>query len=146
VLAACGGEALPPPPPEAIDPADLTFAPRIAVELARMEKMPSGLYVQDLYVGSGLLVRMGSDITVHYTGWLHDGTQFDSSLERDPFPLTLGETSVVDGWEEGLLGAREGGRRKLVIPPNLGYGLEGRLPIIPPQATLVYTIEVIDVR
>jgi FKBP-type peptidyl-prolyl cis-trans isomerase FkpA len=143
--AACGPDE-PPPPPPALDPTELTFDPSIAVDLDVMEKRPSGLYVQDLFEGAGLAVRRGSSVTVHYTGWLHDGTRFDSSHDRnEPFPIIMGETGVIAGWAEGLVGMREGGRRKLVIPPHLAYGPAGRPPVIPPQATLVFTIEVLDV-
>ena len=146
--AACAcGEPEPLPPPPAIDPTDLDFAPRLAVDLSSMTRTSSGLYFKDVYLGSGREARRGRTLTVHYTGWLHDGTRFDSSVERDePLGLVLGESSLIQGWQEGLEGMREGSRRKLVIPPHLAYGPEGSDGRIPPQATLVFSVELLDVR
>ena len=143
---ACG-EPEPLPPPPALDPTELDFAPRLAVDLASMTRTASGLYVKDVYLGGGREARPGRSLTVHYTGWLHDGTRFDSSVERDePLELVLGESSLIQGWHEGLEGMREGSRRKLVIPPHLAYGPEGAGGRIPPQATLVFSVELLDVR
>jgi FKBP-type peptidyl-prolyl cis-trans isomerase len=85
-------------------------------------------------------------VRVHYTGWLTDGTKFDSSLDRgQPFRFVLGEGQVVQGWDEGVEGMRVGGRRKLTIPPNLGYGEAGAGGVIPPNATLIFEIELVGI-
>lgn len=107
---------------------------------------PSGLQYDDLKTGTGALARSGSDVMVHYTGWLADGTKFDSSRDRDePFGFALGQGNVIAGWEEGVAGMRVGGLRKLTIPPNLGYGAWGAGDVIPPDATLVFEVELLAV-
>jgi len=106
----------------------------------------SGLTIEDTVVGKGAAAASGRDVTVHYAGWLADGTQFDSSKEkRDPFEFTLGKSEVMAGWEEGLNGMRVGGTRKLVVPPQLAYGEEGAGDTIPPNATLTFEVELLSV-
>jgi FKBP-type peptidyl-prolyl cis-trans isomerase FkpA len=106
----------------------------------------SGLQYDDLRVGTGATAGFGSDVIVHYTGWLTDGTKFDSSRDRgDPFGFSVGQGNVIAGWEEGLAGMRVGGVRKLVIPPELGYGAWGAGDVIPPDATLVFEVELLAV-
>jgi FKBP-type peptidyl-prolyl cis-trans isomerase FkpA len=105
---------------------------------------PSGLIIEDLHVGDGAEAGVGQIVTVHYTGWLTDGSQFDSSLDRgDPFEFPLGARHVIAGWDEGVQGMQIGGRRKLTIPPELGYGKRGAGGVIPPDATLVFEIELL---
>jgi peptidylprolyl isomerase len=107
----------------------------------------SGLQYQDLVIGSGPQAEKGDIVSVHYTGWLEDGTKFDSSLDRgEPYQLTLGAGGVIPGWEEGLLGMQEGGKRKLIIPPDLGYGESGFAGVIPANATLIFEVELVDIR
>jgi FKBP-type peptidyl-prolyl cis-trans isomerase FkpA len=107
---------------------------------------PSGLTIEDTVVGAGATASAGRDIIVHYAGWLADGTQFDSSKEKqDPFEFTLGKKEVIDGWEEGLRGMKVGGTRKLVIPPQLAYGADGAGDTIPPNATLTFEVELLSV-
>jgi FKBP-type peptidyl-prolyl cis-trans isomerase FkpA len=107
---------------------------------------PSGLTIEDTVIGEGDAASAGRDITVHYAGWLADGTQFDSSKEkRDPFEFTLGKKEVMDGWEEGLAGMKVGGTRKLVVPPQLAYGEAGAGDTIPPNATLTFEVELLSV-
>ena len=104
----------------------------------------SGLQYDDLRVGQGAVARFGSDVIVHYTGWLADGRKFDSSRDRnDPFGFAIGQGNVIAGWEEGVAGMRVGGLRKLVIPPDLGYGAWGVGDVIPPDATLVFEVELL---
>ena len=104
----------------------------------------SGLQYDDLRVGQGAAARSGSDVVVHYTGWLTDGTKFDSSRDRnEPFGFALGQGNVIAGWEEGVAGMRVGGLRRLVIPPSLGYGEWGAGDVIPPNATLVFEVELL---
>lgn len=109
--------------------------------------LSSGLTMKDLVVGKGREALTGDKITVHYTGMLADGTVFDSSVERGtPFEFTLGRKMVIQGWERGLLGMRVGGKRTLVIPPELGYGTRGQPPRIPPKATLRFEVELLEVK
>jgi FKBP-type peptidyl-prolyl cis-trans isomerase FkpA len=106
----------------------------------------SGLTIEDLAVGAGDLASAGQRVTVHYTGWLTDGTKFDSSKDRgDPFVFPLGAQRVIAGWDEGVQGMRIGGVRKLTIPPALGYGARGAGGVIPPNATLVFEVELLGV-
>ncbi len=108
----------------------------------------SGLSIQDLTVGSGAVAELGNMVYVHYTGWLQDGKKFDSSLDRgEPFSFKLGAGRVIKGWDEGVAGMKIGGKRKLIIPPDLGYGdREVGNGLIPPNSTLVFEVELIDVK
>ncbi len=124
-----------------------TFVPELNVDLSAMTQTPSGLYYQDLEVGTGTEAQAGANVTVHYTGWLTDGTKFDSSVDRGtPFVFSLGAGRVIAGWDEGVSGMRIGGKRKLVIPADLGYGDRGSGNVIPPGATLVFDVELLGVR
>lgn len=128
------------------DPSELEYAPVTGVNLAAMTETETGLYYQDLRVGTGPLAQDGDVLTVHYTGWLHDGTQFDSSYDRDAaYELTLGVGQVIPGWDQGLKGMNAGGKRKLVIPPDLGYG-PVRNGAIPGNSTLVFDVELLTVN
>src|SRR6476469_8856387 len=110
-------------------------------------KPPSGLWYTDVATGQGDSAVAGRTVTVHYTGWLPDGTKFDSSRDRgEPFAFTLGAGQVITGWDEGVKGMKVGGRRKLVLPPGLAYGDGGAPPAIPPGATLVFEVEVLKVE
>ena len=106
----------------------------------------SGLMIEDLAVGDGAAAKHGDHVTVHYTGWLTSGRKFDSSLDRrDPFSFALGRGNVIAGWDEGVEGMKIGGKRKLTIPPDLGYGPYGAGGVIPPNATLVFEVELLAV-
>jgi FKBP-type peptidyl-prolyl cis-trans isomerase FkpA len=107
----------------------------------------SGLRYVDLLVGDGALAEDGMTVAVHYTGWLSDGTKFDSSRDRGerPFTFQLGAGQVIRGWDDGVKGMRVGGKRKLTIPPDLGYGERGAGGVIPPNATLVFEVEFVGV-
>jgi FKBP-type peptidyl-prolyl cis-trans isomerase len=108
---------------------------------------PSGLKYVELKIGDGTEAKEGSTVKVHYTGKLENGTKFDSSLDRgEPYDVTIGKSSVIKGWHIGLQGMKVGGRRKLIIPPDLGYGADGRPPKIPPNATLIFEVEVVDMK
>lgn len=107
----------------------------------------SGLQYQDLVVGEGDAAQTGDTVSVHYTGWLVDGTEFDSSRESgQPFEFTLGQGDVISGWDEGVAGMMIGGVRKLYIPSELAYGASGRPPVIPGNAALVFEVELIAVQ
>jgi FKBP-type peptidyl-prolyl cis-trans isomerase FkpA len=106
----------------------------------------SGLIIEDVVVGDGAEASAGQNVSVHYTGWLTDGTKFDSSKDRnDPFEFDLGGRSVISGWDEGVVGMQIGGTRKLTIPPQLGYGARGAGGLIPPNATLVFEIDLLEI-
>jgi FKBP-type peptidyl-prolyl cis-trans isomerase FkpA len=108
---------------------------------------PSGLIIEDLTVGDGDEAVAGRHVSVHYTGWLTDGRKFDSSKDRnDPFSFPLGARHVIAGWDEGVQGMKAGGTRKLTIPPELGYGRRGAGGVIPPDATLVFEVELLAVQ
>jgi FKBP-type peptidyl-prolyl cis-trans isomerase len=111
------------------------------------QTLDSGVVIEDMECGDGEEAERGDLLTVHYTGTLEDGTKFDSSLDRGrPFELRLGAGMVIPGWEEGLPGMRVGGTRQLTIPPELGYGEAGSPPDIPPNSTLVFEIELLEVQ
>jgi FKBP-type peptidyl-prolyl cis-trans isomerase FkpA len=107
----------------------------------------SGLIIEDITVGSGDEAKAGQFVSVHYTGWLTDGSKFDSSKDRnDPFEFPLAARHVIAGWDEVVQGMKVGGVRKLTIPPELGYGARGAGGVIPPNATLVFEVELLAIR
>jgi FKBP-type peptidyl-prolyl cis-trans isomerase FkpA len=141
-LLACGGSA----DRESSSP-PAGFSASLAVDTTAMTKTPSGLRYQNVTEGQGAEATADHTVSVHYTGWLPNGEKFDSSRDRNqPFSFTLGAGQVIAGWDEGVAGMKVGGRRKLVIPADLGYGTAGAPPDIPPGATLVFDVELLDVR
>ncbi|HLU24230.1 MAG TPA: FKBP-type peptidyl-prolyl cis-trans isomerase [Longimicrobiales bacterium] len=136
VLLACGDRPQNAAPPAALD-----------LDLDAMTATATGLRFRNLAEGSGEPATHGDVVVVHYTGWLLDGTKFDSSRDRDePFEFQLGTGMVIQGWEEGVAGMMPGGRRQLVIPPDLAYGPRGVPGVIPPNATLVFDVELLEIR
>lgn len=106
----------------------------------------SGLKYEDSVVGEGAEAGAGQKVSVHYTGWLENGSKFDSSKDRnDPFQFNLGAGQVIRGWDEGVQGMKVGGTRKLTIPSELGYGARGAGGVIPPNATLIFEVELLDI-
>ena len=142
-LSACGSDA-PTAPLATIE--TTTFAAALGVNIASSTKTTSGLYYRDIVVGTGALVATGQTLSMHYTGWLTDGTQFDTNGATDP-PLTfvLGVSNVIAGWHLGITGMRVGGQRQLIIPPILGYGshVNGK---IPGNSILVFNVTVVSAK
>ncbi len=109
--------------------------------------MSNGLIIEDTLVGSGAEAVSGTQVTVHYTGTLTDGSKFDSSLDRNqPFTFVLGGGQVIRGWDEGFAGMKIGGKRRLTIPPEMGYGARGFPPVIPANSTLIFEVELLGVK
>jgi FKBP-type peptidyl-prolyl cis-trans isomerase FkpA len=119
-----------------------------AVALNNSEGKPAGLMIIDEVVGGGgSVAKTGDRVTVHYTGWLTDGTKFDSSRDKSqPFSFSLGAGEVIPGWDQGVTGMKVGGKRKLTIPPELGYGARGAGGVIPPNATLKFDVELLKIN
>lgn len=127
--------------PELVD-----YHPDLDITIAEMRMLTSGLLLQDDSVGVGDSLVAGQTAVVHYTGWLPDGTRFDTSRESGtPFSFRVGAGEVIEAWDEGVIGMRVGGRRKLVIPPTIGYGAEGS-GSVPPNAIMVFEIELLEIR
>jgi hypothetical protein len=125
----------------------LELAPELNVDLAAMARLPSGLYMKDLQVGEGTeLAVNGRQVRVRYKGWLSNGVAFDSTRANgEPVTFTIGTAEVITGWSEGVTGMRAGGRRRLVVPPVLGYGERGADAAIPPNSTLIFDIELVEI-
>jgi hypothetical protein len=143
MMTACGGggTAAPAPAPE-----PMTFAPSLSVDLSRMQRLRTGVYVRDVVPGIGPAVQRGAMVRVRYAGWLTDGTVVDAVLPpSEPRVFRLVRGQVIRGWESGLEGMRPGGQRQLVVPPDQAYGRRGRGGI-PPNATLVFLVELVSVR
>jgi FKBP-type peptidyl-prolyl cis-trans isomerase FkpA len=139
VVASCGGDD----PVSPKDPTEVDFAASLGIDLDQMTKTASGLYYQDLLVGDGEEAEATDEVTVHYTGWLDTGQVFDSSVDGDPISLPL--SGVIPGWREGVTGMKVGGKRKLVIPPDLAYGQKGVPGVIPQYATLIFDVELLGI-
>jgi peptidylprolyl isomerase len=161
-LAACGDKAkveTPTPPPAdapqvapapapgvAADPATTTFAPALGVDLAKSTHTATGLYYRDIVVGKGERADSGMMISVHYTGYLADGTMFETSTTASPIEFPVGTGRVVTGWDQGIPGMKVGGKRQLIIPAALGYGAAGSPPKIPGGAIMIFTVELMAVN
>jgi FKBP-type peptidyl-prolyl cis-trans isomerase len=128
------------------DITEVTFAPSLGIDLATFTRTASGLYYKDLTVGGGTLVALGQQLSVHYTGQLWSGGQFDSNQPPStPLMFTHGAGQVIAGFDEGVSGMRIGGRRQVIIPPDLGYGAQATGPI-PANAVLVFTIDLVNAQ
>jgi peptidylprolyl isomerase len=127
------------------NPKDMKIKPRVDIPKG---KAPTKLVAQDIVKGKGKVARKGDDVEVQYVGVLYDGgTEFDSSwTSGQPFPFTVGNGDVIPGWDKGVPGMRVGGRRKLIIPASLAYGAQGQPPTIPPNATLVFVVDLLKIK
>ena len=128
-----------------------TPAPATAETAGKTITTPSGLQITDSKIGTGATPQPGQTAVVHYTGWLYEngakGKKFDSSLDRgQPFEFPIGQHRVISGWDEGVATMKVGGKRTLIIPPQLGYGARGAGGVIPPNATLIFDVELLDVK
>jgi peptidylprolyl isomerase len=144
-LAACGGDE------EEASPTPTTPATQVEGGPPTVSGEPtvtaSGLQFIDIEVGTGDSPQSGQTVEVHYTGWLADGTKFDSSLDRgEPFSFVIGAGRVIAGWDEGVASMKVGGKRRLIIPPELGYGEQGYPPIIPANAELTFDVEMLAIK
>lgn len=132
--------------PELVSIEQTSFASSLGVNLATSTKTLHGAYYRDIVVGTGAVIATGQTINVRYTGWLANGTKFESNVGvGDPLPFTFGVAQVIDGWDEALVGIRVGGQRQLIIPPSLAYGPYTYGPI-PGNSVLVFTVEVISAQ
>ena len=150
-MAGCGQKAEEPaaetPTEQTVPAEDAADAPEDPAASAPAADAVTELAIEDLEEGDGAEAKAGDNITVHYTGWLTDGAKFDSSLDRgEPFTFDLGQGYVIKGWDEGVVGMKVGGKRKLTIPADMGYGDAGAPPSIPGGATLVFEVELLSVN
>ena len=142
-MSACGNDSTAPDIPS--NPAVETYAPTLGVNIAAMTKKSDNLFVQDLVVGTGAEAVVGRTVRVTYSGYLISGSRFDSNVGGSPFSFLLGGGQVIAGWDQGVVGMKVGGKRRLVIGSSLGYGRQGSGPI-PANATLVFDVEVLNVQ
>jgi FKBP-type peptidyl-prolyl cis-trans isomerase FkpA len=136
----CGDEDT----PDTGNPTEVTYAPALGVDLGAMQRLDSGLYLQDKVEGTGAGAVTGRPVTVHYTGWLPDGTLFESSHGRKALSFTPGRGDVIKGWEQGIPGMKVGGTRRLILPSALGYGNRSA-GAIPPRSVLIFDVELISI-
>lgn len=144
VLVACGDDGT--GPDEAFDMHDVEFAPELGVDLSTMEHLGDQLYIKDLVATDSTIAEAEDTLFMLYTGWLPDGTVFDSNQDPDdPLDFVLGAGQLIPGWELGVVGMSVGGERLLVIPPDLAYGSSGAGGVIPPNSALVFEVELLRI-
>lgn len=132
---------------ESASPQAVTTQPGETMKDIQWKSTSSGLQYSDVTEGNGAAPEKGKRVSVHYTGWLEDGTKFDSSIDRgEPFSFSLGIGQVIPGWDEGVATMKIGGKRKLKIPANLAYGPRGAGGVIPPNATLLFDVELLAIN
>jgi len=147
VMTGCSPKPAEPPAEAPIQAEEPVAAAPTAPESPGASEDVTELKIEDLAEGTGDGAVAGDTVSVHYTGWLTDGTKFDSSLDSgQPFEFGLGQGEVIQGWDEGVAGMKVGGKRKLVIPPAMGYGDAGAGGVIPPNATLVFEVELLAIK
>ncbi|GEN09850.1 peptidylprolyl isomerase [Myxococcus fulvus] len=149
-LVGCGDDPKEPTPPvgnpDDGDPTKVTYAASLNVDLAAMTRLDSGLFLLDQEVGTGPEAVVGRRVQVHYTGWFPDGTRFTTSEGGPALAFDLGAGFVIKGWDQGVVGMRVGGKRRLILPYDLAYGAEGNPPRIPPYSVLIFDTELVSVR
>ncbi|NJD10763.1 MAG: FKBP-type peptidyl-prolyl cis-trans isomerase [Gemmatimonadetes bacterium] len=123
-----------------------TYADSLNVDLAKMQRTETGLYVLDIKEGEGAPVQAGQTVTMEYTGWLPNGRRFDTSEGKQPYVFTVGRGEAIKGWDQGVLGMKAGGQRRLIVPPRLAYGDEGFGGYIPPSAVLVFDLVLVSAK
>ena len=123
-----------------------TYADSLHVDLAKMQRTETGLYVQDIKEGEGAPVQAGQTVSMEYTGWLPNGRRFDTSEGKKPYGFTVGRGEAIKGWDQGVLGMKVGGERRIIVPPRLGYGDEGYGGYIPPSAVLVFNLKLVSAK
>lgn len=139
--ASSGGPVGPAP-----DPENAVYADELEVDFSRMEQTSSGLWMEILTEGLGRQAVRGREAVIHFVGFLPDGTVIDSSLNGEPYAFELGGEGVIRAWNQGIIGMKVGGRRRLVVRPSLGYGARGKPPMVPPQSILIFDVQLMDVR
>lgn len=144
-VVSCGGSSTTTPDLGGSDPATTVYAASLGVNLSAMTKLNKALYIQDVVSGTGAPAVSGHFIAVTYTGWLVNGTQFDSNVGKDSLSFPLGTGSVIAGWDQGLVGMRVGGKRRLIIGSALGYGTQGH-GSIPSNSTLVFDVQLLTAQ
>ncbi len=145
-VVSCGGDSSGPGTSDlggGTNPATETYAASLGVNISTMTKKSDALYYQDLVTGSGAVATSGHADSVTYTGWLSNGTQFDSNVGKTPLGFILGVGQVIPGWDQGIVGMRVGGTRLLAIGSALAYGTQGRPPAIPSNSTLVFKVQLL---
>lgn len=132
------------PPPQTTAP---TNVPSVTPQILNTQTLESGLIIEDEKIGEGEEVKSGDTISIHYTGTFTNGQKFDSSLDRSqPFETQIGAGKVIKGWDEGVIGMKIGGKRRLIIPPALAYGEQGVPGSIPPNSTLIFELELLEIK
>ena len=145
LFAACVNPTSSPPTAAEVPIESTTFAASLGVNLAGSQKLASGMYIRDIKTGTGALVASGQTLAMHYSGYLANGTLFDSNTGATPFTFRLAQGQVIGGWDQGIPGMRVGGQRQLIIPPALGYGSSG-VSGIPGNAVLIFNVEVVSAQ
>ncbi len=143
-MTGCASAGLPPGPD--VEPEDAVYSEELDIDFSRMERTSGGLWIEVVTEGVGRQAVRGREAVIHFVGFLPDGTMIDSSLNGDPYAFELGSGEVIRAWNEGIVGMKVGGRRRLVVRPSLGYGGRGKPPTVPPRTILVFDIQLMDVR
>jgi FKBP-type peptidyl-prolyl cis-trans isomerase len=123
-----------------------TYADSLNVDFTKMQRTSTGLYILDIKEGEGEPVQAGQQVALEYTGWLPSGFRFDTSDGKQPYEFTVGRGEAIKGWDEGVIGMKLGGQRRIIVPPKLGYGDEGAAGVIPPTSVLVFNLELVSVQ
>ncbi len=130
-----------------VSPTQVAGSPTPVPTIVNSQTLPDGLKIDDFVIGEGAEVKAGDTVVIHYTGTLENGQKFDSSVDRNqPFETKIGTGQVIKGWDEGVIGMKVGGKRRLTVPPELGYGKQGVQGAIPPNSTLIFDLELLQIK